>query len=184
MSGFSEASAIEKEGLVRLWPYLESISHDGKFIMTTNGTLAKRFQASVGDVLVAGPDHSCWAIEIKVEQKHTGNLFLETWSNRNLEQRDQHALRGSNVGWLFKLVGDRLLYLFLDTNDLYSIDIYSLKRWAFVAGGIYSCREVEQASYDQLNDTWGRLAPISQLQRELPENAFSHCVLPEYLEAA
>lgn len=185
MNSFEEASGVETEGIVQLWPYLESISHDGKFILTSNGTLARRFQLQYGDAILAGENDSFWAIEIKIEHKHTGNLFLETFSNRNLDNREDHAQYGVSIGWLYKLVADRLLYYFIDTGDLYNIDIFQLKHWAFSKGRIYKFSEVPQRKYEQKNDTWGRLVPVEVLERELTANrAFMHIRLPKHSEAA
>jgi hypothetical protein len=69
---------------------------------------------------------------------------------------------------MYKLRADILMYYFIDSDDLYVIDVYSLKQWAFCgghnnAGNIWSYREVCQAKYDQLNDTCGRIVPIRDL---------------------
>ncbi len=75
-----------------------------------------------------------WAVEIKIEQAWTGNLFLETWSKRNLEDKASHAELGSAPGWLLKTRADLLLYYFLDTDDLVTLPVFRLKQWAFGSG--------------------------------------------------
>lgn len=175
---FRQSQLVEAEAFAILRPYLVEQS-DGRLVVTTKGALARWLQESVGDVLVnIGADERLFAIELKSERRHTGNLFLETWSNKNLRARAQHAQRGGNAGWLWKLRADLLLYYFLDTDALYSLDVFALKRWAFgferdgqiVQGRIHTWPE-KLVDCDQLNDTWGRCVPVSTLWRELPRGA-------------
>lgn len=170
MSGWADARGIEARAMSVLIPYLEDRS-DGRLVLTGKGVLSKRLQESAGDVILNDNDQRMWTVEIKAEQKHTGNLFLETYSNKNLENRLSHAERGSSMGWLYKQCADLLLYYFLDTGDLYSIDLFKLKRWAFghkgMAGRIYRFNEVLQQRHGQMNDTWGRLVPIAVISREV-----------------
>lgn len=165
-----------------LGPYLDELN-DERVVLTSKGTLAKWLQETAGDVMVNTPDGRLWTVELKTERKWTGNLFLETWSNRNLNVKADHAMYGSNPGWLAKLRADLLLYYFLDADILISLDLFELKRWAFgylensehVAGNLYRCngsgeqefRERPQGVYRQANDTWGRLVPVRTLQTEM-----------------
>lgn len=184
MNGFDAARMVEAEGMVRLRPYLREMSHEGRFVLTSKGTLSKRLQESVGDVLLAdGPD-TCWSVEIKTEREYTGNLFIETWSNRNLADRKSHAERGSNVGWIYKMVADRLFCFFLDTGHLIDIDLFSLQQWAFCKQRLWAFREAGQGRYRQKNDTYGRLVPIATLRAELPPRAVRECVLDAVEKAA
>lgn len=175
MNAFETARGVEAQANAALLPYLQEVS-GGRLVLTNKGTLAKWLQESVGDALLMREER-LYAVELKAERKHTGNLFLETWSNRNLENRASHAERGQSPGWLMKIRADLLLYYFLDKDVLYSIDVLSLKRWVFGRGdgtgmwGSGKLRECRQGQYAQLNDTWGVLAPISQLHAELPQGA-------------
>ena len=110
------------------------------------------------------------SLEIKVERHWTGNLFLETWSNLNLADRDSHYERGSTPGWLVTSRADLLLTYFLDNDDLVTVPFLRLKRWAFSSGpqgGVYAWPEKPQGRYGQLNDTWGRCVPVEHLVREV-----------------
>jgi hypothetical protein len=174
VSAFESARGIEARGNAVLLPYLQEQS-DGRLVLTNKGTLAKWLQESVGDV-VLNKDERLFAVELKCEQRHTGNVFLEVWSNRNLESRENYAERGQNPGWMFKLRSDLLLYYFLDEDRLYSFDLFWLKRWLFGHGAqtgvLHSARfSLRRAGADQMNDTWGLLAPISALRDELPRGA-------------
>lgn len=181
MNAFDRASLVEAQGLEILKPYLAEVSA-GRYVMTAKGALSKHLQLIAGDALMNTPDDKVWGVEIKVEARHTGNLFLETWSNRNLGNKESHAERGMNPGWLVHCRADVLMYYFLDTDDLYVINMFRLKRWAFgfpgddhaVKGRMYDFEEVAQRKHKQLNETCGRIVPISRLQAEL-RGSFRHC---------
>jgi hypothetical protein len=170
MNAFQGASLIEARGMAVLLPYIEEKAYQGRFVRTCKGPLARFLQEELGDVLVNTSEDTLYSAEIKVEQRHTGRLFLETWSNRNLDHQASHAERGSNPGWMLKLRADVLLYYFLDTDDLYTIPMFRLKRWAFGTGDqrgrIYDFPEKPQSRYRQMNDTWGRVVDVAILMRE------------------
>lgn len=154
-NGFTEATKVEQEGMLILHPYLARICDSAEFV-TTEGNWF--LQKCYGDVLVKHKGKAKF-IEIKCESKHTGNLFLEIWSNR------QRLV----PGWLYTCHADVLWYYFLDTNQLYSVRMTALKAWAFGSGvnlsKVFTYQEKAQAKHDQLNDTWGRIVPIYDLQR-------------------
>lgn len=182
MNSFDAARAVEADGWARLKPYFEERS-GGRIVLTNKGVLAKHLQSIAGDLLLNDLDGAMWAIELKVERKHTGNLFLETWSNRNTSDKGSHAERGVNRGWLDHSRADILAYYFIDKDVLYLIDLFELKRWAFgyrvsdgqggfcdVAGRIYAFPEKQQGAFRQLNETCGRIVPIDSLSRDLGKN--------------
>lgn len=139
-------------------------------IAEAKGTLARMLQGSFGDVLMNTGAETVWSVEIKVEQNWTGNLFLEAWSNRNLEDKASHAERGCNPGWLLSTGADLLMSYFLDTDDLVVVAMFRLKRWAFGSedeGGVYAWPEKRQGRYAQRNDSWGRCVPVDVIEREV-----------------
>lgn len=173
MNAFIEKRRIEALGMERLLPYIEDKAFKGRMVVTTKGALSKFLQESVGDVIFNVDEHTICCVEIKVEREWTDNLFLETWSNRNLENRKEHADLGSNPGWLWKIRADALLYYFLDTDQLVVVPVFSLKRWAFVKESIHSSRPgrlwdfpEKPTKVEQKNDAWGRLVPVKVLTRE------------------
>lgn len=171
MNAFKDASLVEARGMKILLPFLDEQAGRG-LVLTSKGSLARRLQLVAGDVLYNDKNDRLWAVEIKCEEENKfGNLFLETWSNRNLEDKANHSYHGSNQGWLHHCRADLLLYYFLDSDELYIIDLFSLKRWAFgcanTPGRIYGFDEKPQAKRAQRNDTWGRCVPIAVLNREL-----------------
>lgn len=169
MNAFAAASRVEQQGLALLLPYLTERAYQGRIVSTSAGTLARTLQHHFGDVLMNTDASTVWALEIKIEQHWTGNVFLETWSNRNLDSKASHAERGSAPGWLVTTRADLLLFYFLDTDDLVVAPAFRLKRWAFGSGeegGAYGWPERRQRRYDQPNDTWGRVVPVDVLERE------------------
>lgn len=170
MNGFDIARGVEAEGFMRLRPFLEDSADGNSIVVTNKGRMAPFLQEVVGDVIM-NRRGLVWSIELKTERRHTGNLFLETWSNRNLDDPHNHAMVGSNPGWLLKSRADLFMYYFLDADALYVLSGLALQRWAFGFGGvegrIYSYPEVKQGKYIQANDTYGRLAPIAVLMREM-----------------
>lgn len=168
MTAFNEASLVEHRGLAVLLPYLEARAFRGRVVSTAKGPLSRTLQRSFGDFFISVDADTVRSLEIKVEQTWTGNLFLETWSNRNLEDRDSHYDRGSTPGWLVTSRADLVMFYFLDTDDLVTVQLLRLKRWAFGSGpqgGIYAWPEKPQGRYGQLNDTWGRCVPMGHLER-------------------
>lgn len=171
MNAFNDARTVEARAMTRILPFLEEQS-GGRFVLTEKGRLAPLLQQIVGDVLFnARTNGRCYAVEVKAEARWTGNLFLEVWSNRNLNDRDNHARLGSNPGWMFKLQSDLLFYYFCDVDRLIVLDMFALKRWAFGFNGreprIQEFRFVQQGKRTQPNDTCGYLVPVNILRVEL-----------------
>jgi hypothetical protein len=172
MNSFQSARTVEYRGMLVLTPFLQRRAHNGQFVLLSKGALAKKLQETIGDAVLNTDAATFYSVEIKCEESNDyGNFFVETWSNRNLEHRASHAERGSNPGWLVKLKCDLLLYYFLAQDELYVIDFFKLKRWAFGHAGqpprIYSYPEKPQGKRAQLNDTFGRCVPISIIQKEV-----------------
>jgi hypothetical protein len=164
---------IELQGMAILEPFLRQRA-DGALVVLDKGPLARALQESTGDAIVQMPNRTAYAVEIKIETENKyGNAFLETWSNKNLRNRDNHARLGSNPGWMFKLKADLLFYYFLKNDELFVFDFFKLKRWAFGGaegnerGRIYDFPEKTQSKYTQLNDTWGRCVPFDVLRKEV-----------------
>ena len=95
-------------------------------------------------------------VELKAEARHTGNLFVETWSD----------VRGGVAGWLYHYNDDtRLAYAFNDLHKLYTCRMGDIRRWAHSNGfnsmlRIEDFEPKEQKKYQQNNVTIGRLVPI------------------------
>jgi hypothetical protein len=166
INGWDQARKVEADSLPVLMSFLGHQSEGGRFVLINKGRLARDLQLSHGDAFLNVRDHGLIAVEFKSELVHTGNLFIETWSNRSRFKR----------GWLDHLDTDMLLYYFRDREVLYSIPFQALKHWAFrvehpkypgVYGRLAGFREVCQQKHEQLNDTWGRLVPVYIIRKEV-----------------
>ena len=148
MNAFKEASEIEALAKRELLPWLnmrcESVEDTGDNLW---------LQKIVGDFIVQIEGRKR-GVELKAEARHTGNLYLETWSNRP-------AL---TFGWLWTSRAHWLMYYFADNRILYVIDLPALQQWA-VEGNIYRYAEKSQSKYDQLNFTWGRIVPVADIPK-------------------
>lgn len=169
MTAFDYCRSIEQQSFEILAPKFRiEWSDNGQFVVVEKGRLAKELQAKYGDVFVNKNGH-LYTIEIKAERKHTGNLFLESWSNYPV-----------NEGWMKKLDADWLFYHFLDINKLYIINFVSLCRWAFNDWRIYEFRETQQKKYNQPNDTRGYIVPVETLKSELGDKCFIEFSFGQY----
>lgn len=144
------------------------------FVFTHKGRLAKQLQCSVGDALAHTKEGPISGIEFKTEVRWTGNLFLETWSNKHWD----------TPGWLRTLDADLLFYLFTEKKVLYSVRFQDLKAWAYPNGSdeseaFRSYAEKRQSKRDQPNDTWGRCVPIAVLEKEA--GLMGHDMTPYWL---
>ncbi len=152
-----------------LLPYLEQRAYRSRLVSTAKSPLSRTLQQTLGDFFMNTDAETMRSLEIKVERHWTGDRFLKTWSNLNLEDRDSHYERGSTPGWLVTSRADLLLTYFLDTDDLVTVPLLRLKRRAFgsaLQGGAYAWPEKRQGPYAQANDSWGHCVPVEHLERE------------------
>jgi hypothetical protein len=161
---WAEKCAIADEGLRRVDPYLRTISYQGRVVWVSKGKLAAWLQTTCGDALVATSAEGAFVtIELKTERRSTGNLFIETWSNKSRR----------TLGWLWTLQSDLLCCYFLDIDRMYFVDFPALRTWLKqrdpTTGRLNGLRFKEvKASARQLNDTWGRLVPLAAITRDGP----------------
>lgn len=114
------------------------------------------YQRLVGDFFVEVSDGVLVSVEVKTEREHTGNLFLETWSNLSPDERYRRE------GWLSTIQTEVLMYIFLDQEICYSIPFQSLYEWAIRDKNALEY-PIRKARCDQKNETWGHLVPVRVL---------------------
>lgn len=158
----------EQKGMAAVQRWLAA--RDWVAVSTATGSgLSPELQRTAGDLIANTPQGQCRCLEVKVEERATGNLFLETFSNR---QR-------LTPGWLQYAQADALLYYFLDSEMLYWCALSRLKQWAFAPHAHYAAGSrlhdfplVLQRKTTQKNDTWGHLVPVDVLTREAGLSAY------------
>lgn len=157
----SKTDSVTRYAESWVFPYLQSIYPDYAVRPVPDNIQA---QHRYGDKWLSSSKHQhSMEWELKAESKHTGNLFIETWSD----------IRNGVHGWLYHYSDNaRLAYAFNDQHRLYTCRIGELRRWAHAATGeasirIDGFRLVEQAKYQQRNVTVGRLVPVSVFLEEV-----------------
>src|SRR5262245_21478877 len=150
MNGFAQAKEIERVAMQELMPWL---THKFSPIELCENEF---LQKTLGDFTIQ-QQLNRRSVELKAEQKFTGNLFLEVWSNRPAR----------TLGWLFTSRADLLAYYFCDNRQLFVFSLPKLQDWAFgigsAQGAIYAYPEKVQTRYNQLNYSFGRCVPIKTL---------------------
>ncbi len=154
MSTYKDSLETQRRSFEEMRGWLSgSFCDDGRYVLTDKGRLSAEMQQRFGDMVIQRNGEMVW-VEMKAEEKFTGNFFIEDWSNWS---------RG-NPGWIHKLDTDLLFYHFLDQNALYMVHFHELRAWLFSANDynnrMSNYRLVRQKKCDQKNDTWGRLVPI------------------------
>lgn len=132
-----------------------------RVIHTGRAKQSAYLQRLIGDHIVPTPDGAVSTVEVKTERRHTGNLFLETWSNRT---EDGEFRRD---GWVFTLRADTILFFFLDVEVCYCVPLNRLREWAFIEGNMY--RHPERAAGmsvrgEQRNNTVGHPVPVDAMR--------------------
>jgi hypothetical protein len=171
MSAYDVCRAIEQKGFERLRPFL---SEAGKgYVLNSKSRLATYLQKPHGDGILEVDFGCTLTVEIKVEEATKRNLFLETLSNMNLRDKGNHFSHGMEPGWMYTSRADLLLYLFLQSDRLFILDFFKLKKWFFGYQLSKNHRnyerfpEVPQTKYSQINDTYGRLVALKDIHAEV-----------------
>lgn len=184
MNSFDQCSTVAAKSLAMLHPFLEETQ--GRYVVTDKGRLAPYLQSVVGDLIFNDRAGRMWTVELKADATALTNVFLETWSNRNLDDLGNRHAVGRKPGWLLTLNADLLFYHFINQDKLLVANLPALQRWAFCApsrnmsepingrgdrvrlqGRLWDFREVRQAAYEQKNDTRGRPVPVPILLNEV-----------------
>ena len=162
-NSFDKCQAIERRSLEILRPFICQRSLNGQYVIVEKGRLAKELQAHYGDVFMNRLTGGIASVEIKAEAENRHqNLFIEVWSNRSR----------FNLGWIYKINADVLLYHFIESDELFAMSLQELKRWLFwhkpgSHPNIYQYPLRVQKRHDQLNDTWGACVPIRSISSGL-----------------
>ncbi len=141
---------VERIGRDILLPFFNHFSVSPPQLITD-----KDQQKTIGDLLCHFPKLGETSVELKIEQRFTGNLFIETWSNREF----------GSPGWLYTCNADILAYYFLDCDRLIICNVRALRHWCVGKESPnidhYRERQVRKA---QRIDTVGCAVPIAHLR--------------------
>jgi hypothetical protein len=135
----------------------------GKSLINTALAVPSRvpyWQRTFGDYLGEFADGYTRSLEVKTERRHTGNLYLETWSNRTTNNEWRRD------GWMFTLQTDLIAFVFLDAEVGYLMSFSKLKDWAITEGKMYKFPERTPAlslEGGQMNNTVGHVVPIADV---------------------
>ena len=135
---YEKCKEIERKSMSMLIPKLR---HKYDIMHPLDDKVSQEY---IGDYICI-KDQRATIIEFKAEMKHTGNLFLEIWSNIGL-----------NEGWYRKCRADFVIYHFLLAGKVYYVDIQGLKQVLDES----KLRTAKQEKTDQKNDALGMLLPI------------------------
>lgn len=158
-NAFRDCQDTERRSLEILRPFIMQRTFGGQYVLIEKGRLAKEMQAVYGDVLFNDKKGRIQSVEIKAEENNSENLFIETWSNRSRW----------NLGWLYKLNVDFILYHFMNSDTLYTMHFPELRNWLFTHESgdrpqISAYPQKVQKRHIQMNDTWGAIIPVSHIR--------------------
>lgn len=148
---YRDSLRVEEEGLQLLAPWLDR-QYAGRYVLLYQHDNVKWWQREAGDLLVQIDGRAFQTVELKFERKFTGNLFVETWSNKS----------SGASGWLLTCKSDRLLYVFLDARRMFSLTPATFRGWVESNVDARKWKQVRQHKYTQTNDTYGVLVPITE----------------------
>lgn len=137
---------------VRAW-----MDEDEKILDTQTCVNVAYRQRQLGDYIAPMRDGKTRFFEVKTERRHTGNLFLETFSNLTPDSNKRRE------GWMKTLDTDLIAFVFLDAEVIYWMDFRKLQNWGLYDGNMY--RVTEKAVHlslrgEQLNLTIGHPVPV------------------------
>lgn len=171
MSAFDESCDVGRAGVGYAMEFMRQRVPGCELIDTSKmESVSEPMQKYFGDFLIQFPNGGrAFGVEVKTERKWTGNLYLETWSNK--------AFGRQTEGWMVCLRSQWLLYVFLGPPvRLYSVNFPTLWTWFFGGEGARGAadRLAERLTgATQPNKTHGRLAPIRTLMEQCGMREFT-----------
>lgn len=146
---YSENVRTEANGMKIVTDYLEFRTGNRPIPITE-----KNQQKLIGDIIVA-TNRGTTSVEVKIEERYTGNLFVEVWSNREW----------GGLGWLFTSQAQSIVFYFRDADTLVGLSLPALKHWLLNQhdGKLDSYKQV-RVKQSGRNDTHGVCVPIAHLQ--------------------
>lgn len=144
MNTYDKCRNIESESLDKLLPLIKP--RFDRLIEITEKTQ----QEYLGDY-IGIKNNKAYLIEFKCEERHTGNFYIETWSNY-----------GINPGWFEKCKADYLIYHFKNPEKIYVLEYQAAKK--HIQSNKRKYKEVAQTKHTQKNHSLGLLVPVDDLK--------------------
>jgi hypothetical protein len=186
MNSLDACRAVEARSKKILEPWFDF--HSGMRMTILESCASAHQLQRIADMVVGRRDvRGALAIELKAEEKHTDNLFVEEFSNYNVRDACSRAEHPTTLGWGLTCGADLLAYHFLDKNCLYLVNMQKLIDFVFGVRANGQLRSaafpaVVQSKYKQPNVTVGRLVRVTVLQQHLGEG-FHYVELDSLLDA-
>lgn len=146
VNSFKVCRQTELKGLAQLIPFANYYKVQ---LIPTEGQLY--FQKSLGDAIRI--KHGQYkTVEYKIEEKWTGNLYVEEWSNKSKDEK----LYPSTPGWLNTCNSDYIWYYFCDKRMLYTTKPSRLRK--LIEENDF--KMLKQKKHKQKNESWGYIVPV------------------------
>lgn len=162
-----QCRSIERQGLDRILALLRRAKLncvENKSLVGERDSIVIA-QQQLGDLATWLPEFGAAHVEVKTEQNHTGNLFLETWSNLTPGWR-------RNPGWMVKIHPDFIAFPFINTGDIYIAKFASLWDWFYIQNNEHQYSRRDQRRHEQKNRTAGPVCPVNDIKRDI---GLDHC---------
>lgn len=141
--------ATESHGIQVLLEYLRIKTGNAPINLTDESQ-----QKLVGDLIVVRQNKAT-SVELKIEERFTGRMFVETWANREW----------GTVGWLHTCKSQLLLCYYIDADVLIGVSMQALRQLLLSqTNGTYDSYKQLKVKSSQPNDTWGIAIPIEHLR--------------------
>lgn len=163
MSAAQSVGDIQKAGetlALEMLRYRKFLHPGSKPVDTNRFHNAELRQRTLGDFVCTWHDGRHVCLEVKTEARHTGNVFLEEWSNQT--RRPKFRKRG----WLYTSQADFYVCVFLDISVAYVMRMDDLQRWALKDENTFDYGSVvvnRSLNNEQRNRTRGWLVPWAAL---------------------
>lgn len=125
MSAYRQSVDVDRAGREMVRPLLESWVRPGCPILDTNeAAQSSGWQLWIGDFILPHRDGKIYGVEVKTEQRFTGNLMYEEWSNLSWDR--------SRPGWAVTCRADWLVMAYLDVRAAFVIPLEPLWAWSLL----------------------------------------------------
>lgn len=175
MGALNKALSVETRGKKIIYDYLEFKNNSYAQIYDKFDGVCEKTMQKHGDFIMFHKNGKMDWIEVKVEEENRhGNFFIETFSNKNISSISNHYERASTPGWIYTSRAGWIFYYFINSDELFMLPLFELKKWLLGEDEtnighpvIDRYKEKSQDKYVQLNDTWGRCVPITDVLNQL-----------------